>query len=101
MSFEPFQKFLVRAANQYGMKRQVEAAHICQTSRAVLAHIFADTETFEQYVEVGYFREGVLVLKVANGAWAQEVVVKKEKIIREVNGRIGEEVVKNLRAELR
>ncbi len=101
MSFEPFQKFLVRAANQYGMKRQVEAAHICQTSRAVLAHVFADTETFEQYVEVGYFREGVLVLKVANGAWAQEVVVKKEKIIREVNGRIGEEVVKNLRAELR
>ncbi len=101
MSFEPFQKFLVRAANQYGMKRQVEAAHICQTSRAVLAHVFADTETFEQYVEVGYFREGVLVLKVENGAWAQEVIVKKEKIIREVNGRIGEEVVKNLRAELR
>jgi predicted nucleic acid-binding Zn ribbon protein len=101
MSFEPFQKFLVRAANQYGMKRQVEAAHICQTSRAVLAHVFADTETFEQYVEVGYFREGVLVLKVANGAWAQEVVVKKEKIIREVNERIGQEVVKNLRAELR
>lgn len=62
---------------------------------------FENPEVVGQYVDAGYFREGVLVVKVENGSWAQEVIVRKEKIIREVNGKIGEEVVKNLRAELR
>lgn len=100
MSFEPFQKFLTRAANTYGMRRQMEAAYVCQTCRTVLLEVFDNPEVVGQYIDAGYFREGVLVIKVENGSWAQEVIVRKDKIMKEVNARLGEEVVKNLRAEL-
>lgn len=96
--FEPFQKFVMRAAGQYGVRNEVTAARICQSFREIMGDIF-ECEEVNDFIEAGHFKSGVFVVNVENMAWAQEVITRKEKIIREMNNRLGDEVVKNIRAQ--
>lgn len=99
--FEPFQKFVRRAAGQYGVSVEVEAAEVCSCFRGLLSNWFDDPEGVKEFVDAGSFKSGVLVVKVASGAFAQEVVIRKERMIREINVKLGRELVKNIRTELR
>lgn len=99
--FEPFQQFLQRAAKNYGIGTEVESAQICQEFRNVLAEIFTDTEVAKEFIDAAYFKHNVLVIDVENSGWAQEVIMRKTKIIEEMNKRAGREVIKNLRTRLR
>lgn len=99
--FEPFQNFMTRAAAAYGVQTEVQAAEVCQKFRSLIPELFPGKESVEEYIEAGHFKKGVFVIKVDNMAWAQEIVVRKEKIIRAMNDKIGKEMIKNLRAELK
>jgi len=92
---------MTAAAGRYGVQTEVEAAEVCQKFRGLVAEIFAGKEGVESYIEAGSFRKGVFVVKVENMAWAQEVVIRKEVIIRSMNEKLGREIIKNLRAELK
>ncbi len=99
--FEPFQKFMIGAASNYGVKTEVQAADICQKFRGLIPIIFPGREGVEEYIEAGHFKKGVFMVKVENMGWAQEVVIRKAKIIKEMNAKIGSEIIKNLRTELK
>ena len=103
--FEPFQKFIKYAANKQGMTRQIEAASVCQDFRAILPKLFEgkeqEKEQIENYIKPAYFKNSVLVVSVENQAWGQEVIMRKEKIIEEMNRKAGCKIIKNLRTQLR
>ncbi len=99
--FEPFQQFIQEAAKNYGIATELEASKVCQDFRGVMAGIFADKKDAEKYIEPAYFKKNVLVVDVENPGWAQEVIMRKPKIIKEMNEKAGKEIIKNLRTRLR
>lgn len=99
--FEPFQKFMTKAANRYGVSNEVKAADICQKFRELVPELFEGKTAAEENITPAFYKESVLVINVKSNAWAQEVVMRKEKIISEMNRKAGKEVIKNLRAQLK
>ncbi len=99
--FEPFQNFVKRAANHYGIATSMEAAEICHHCRKVIPELFKDKELPEKYITPAYYKDHTLVVNVDNQAWGQEVVMRKEKLIAEINGKVGREVIKKLRTQLK
>ena len=99
--FQPFQQYLNRAANRYGIGKEIQAATVCQSFRSIIPIVFSNKETPEKYIEPAFFRQGSLVINVENSAWAQEVIMRKAKIIEEMNHKAGTEIIKNLRTQLR
>ena len=90
-----------KAAKSFGVATEVQASKVCQDFRVVMSKVFADKEGAEQYIEVGHFKKNVLVIDVENPGWAQEVIMRKTRIIEEMNAKAGKEMVKNLRTRLK
>ena len=100
MGFEPFQKFFTRAARNYGMTQQVRAAQICESFRKIIPELFNEPDTAARFIQPAYFKDGEITINVESPAWGQEVIMRKEKIIRRMNEKAGREVIKNLRTQL-
>ena len=99
--FEPFQNFLKKAANKYGVATEIQAAKVCQDFRSLVPEIFPKIETPEKYISPAFFKNHTLTIDVENSAFAQEVIMRKPKIIEEMNRRAGKKIIKNLRTQLR
>ena len=99
--FEPFQNFITKAAGRFGISNEIKAADICQKFRTLIPEIFPDKESPEENIAPAFYKNSILVVNVASSAWAQEVVMRKEKIISEMNRKAGKEIIKNLRAQLK
>ncbi len=81
------QKFL----ENYGLKKGVKQNSAILYWEEVVGHkISKNTEP--QSVE-----HGTLTISVSNPAWRQELVFKKEEIIKQLNKKIGENTIKELR----
>ena len=100
MGFEPFQKFMDRAAGKYGMTRQIKAAEVCESFRKIIPELFKEPDTAARFVKPAHFKDGQLTISVDSPAWAQEVIMRKEKIIRSLNQKAGKQVIKSLRTQL-
>ncbi len=95
--FEPFQNFMKRAAGRYGVSVEVEAAEVCSAFRGLLYLWFDEPEKVREFVDAAFFKSGVLVIKVGSPAFAQEIMVRKERIIIDVNQKLARGLVKELR----
>lgn len=98
--FQPFQNFLPKAAQSYGVSKEVQAATLCQYLRTIIPQVFHNKPEADKNITPGFFRENYIVLNVSSPAWAQEVIMRKQKIIDEINKKAGREVIKNLRTQL-
>lgn len=99
--FEPFQKFIARAATQYGVSTEIKAAQICQDFRSLMPKIFGDNNEAELHIQPAFYRNFTLVISTESPAWSQEVIMRKTKIIEEMNKKAGREIIKNLRTQLK
>lgn len=97
--FQPFQNFLPRAARRYGITKEVDAAKICQDFRKLMPEIFKGCPHSEDYIQPAFFKNGTLTLNVLSPAWAQEVIMRRPKIIEEMNHKAGKQIIKNLRTQ--
>jgi len=98
--FEPLQKFMPKAAAKYGVKREIEAARVCQVFRKVLLEVFDNMEGIQDYILPAFFKEGVMVVNVKSQAWAQEIIIRKSKIIYKLNEKLEDDLVKNIRTKM-
>ena len=92
---------MTKAAGRFGISNEMKAADVCQKFRMLIPEIFPDKESPEENITPAFYKSSVLVVHVTSSAWAQEVVMRKEKIISEMNRKAGKEVIKNLRAQLK
>ncbi len=97
--FEPFQQFIKKAANHYGISKEVEAAKICHDFDMLVPQLFTHPEA-KDHVSHGHFKDSTLVIKVQSPAWAHEVIMRKTKIIEEMNKKAGSEIIKNLKTQM-
>ncbi len=101
MGFEGFQQFIPRAASKYGVKREMTAAKICHDFRTLIPDLFEGKETPEKYIAAAHYKDSTLTVEVDSSAWAQEVVMRKPKIIAEMNRKAGQQIIKDLHTQLK
>jgi Dna[CI] antecedent DciA-like protein len=101
MAFEGFQQFIPRAASKYGVRREIDAAKICHDFRTLIPTLFEGKKTPEKFINAAHFKDNALTVEVDSSAWAQEVVMRKPKIIAEMNLKAGREVIKTLHTQLK
>lgn len=99
--FEPLQKFIPHAAGHYGISKELKAAKVCHDFRTIVPKIFAGKEFPHHHIRPAFYQNGELVINVTSPAWAQEVIMRKTKIIEEMNKKEASETIKTLRTQLR
>ncbi|MBU1151967.1 DUF721 domain-containing protein [Patescibacteria group bacterium] len=100
MSFESFQKFVPRAINKYGISKEAHAAEICHYARLTIPELFSTHPEPEKNITPARYQDGEIVFNVSSPTWGQEVIMRKPKIIDEINKKAGHEVIKKLRTQL-
>jgi len=54
-------------------------------------------KTIAKNTEATDMRHGVLIVKVSNSTWRQELLFKKEEILKKLNNTIGNNLIKDIR----
>lgn len=96
--FTPFQNLLPREFNRRGVADVVTAAHICKNFRELMPKIFPKEAA--QYIDAKYYRNKILTLYVADGAWAKAVLDRKSDIIKAMNEKMGRQIIADLKAKV-
>ncbi|MFA6917768.1 MAG: DUF721 domain-containing protein [Candidatus Gracilibacteria bacterium] len=99
--FSPFQQYIQKAADKYGISKELNAIKICNSFREIVPDLFEKIPQAKDYVTPAHYKNGALTVNVPSPAWAQEVIMRKEKIIDEMNSRAGRKVIRNLYTQLR
>jgi len=104
--FEPFQGFMGKVAGRYGVKTEVEASKVCYYCDMAIEEVFKERAESSEggigaFIKAGNFKKGVVVIDVENPAWSQEVIMKKEKLLKNIAEKLGNDNVKNLRTRLK
>ena len=99
--FQPFQKYINRAAQAYGISKELYSAKICHDFKEAVPGIFDKIPQAKDYVSPAHYKNFVLTINVPSPAWAQEVIMRKEKIIDAMNTKAGRKVIRGLRTQLR
>ncbi len=112
--FEPFQNLIPKTVNSYGISKEAKAAVICHYFRSIIPKLFQNKKNIfckkgedisflqiKKYISPAYFKNNILVVNVENSSWAQEVIIRKSKIIDEINEKAGEKVIQDLKTQLK
>jgi len=93
--FIPLKKILSGHLKKAGIGRQIEAAIVIEKFNKILEEIFG--EKILKRVRAVSFRNKVLTINCLSSVLIQEIYLKRYKIIKELNKRLGEEIVENLK----
>lgn len=88
-------ELLPKTVNKSGLKKQILAAQICDSYRKLAPKILG--ESIAKKTKAKYFSLGVLFLQSENNIVAQQVYIKHQKIIAEINQKIGTEDLKDIK----
>jgi len=95
--FTHLKDILPKTVNQLGLRRQFDAAHVCQLYRRVIGGILKGADQFSSPKS---FKNGTLYVYVKNSAYAQQVFMKRKQILTEINKNLGVDLIKELRTEV-
>lgn len=96
--FDAFQKFIPKAAAEYNVTKQLQAAHVCQEFRSLSKTIFP-AEIADQAFPKSYDGK-TLTVGVVNSAWAQQVAMQKHQILEAINKKFGPKTLLNVKIEM-
>ena len=96
--FIPIQKILPKTIAAFGIKREVDAAIICEKYRK-FAPRFVHTNALANTLPKSY-RGKTLTVGVANGAWAEQVVSQKKALIEAINQSLGKKLLEDIKTKV-
>lgn len=76
-------EILEKKINRLGIKNRVVASQVCDAYNRAIVEMFGKDAL--KYTEAISFKDGVLKVRVANSAWAQEVQGKSSEILKRMN----------------
>lgn len=97
--FEPFQKFVIPASRRFGVSKELKASQMCQVFRNVLTETFPHIEDLSAHISPASFHDTYILVNVSGPGFAQEVMMKKEKLINLFNEKAGSSILNNLRTQ--
>ena len=99
--FEPLQNLIPKEANRRGVSLIMQSAKICHDFRELTPAFFPkNKDEANKSISPAHFKQGTLTINVGSPAWAQEIIMRKPKIIAELNQKAGQEIIKDLRTQL-
>jgi len=94
--FEPLQKYFHRVAKNYGVSRELNASLVIFYAKQVFAELFKKIDPLSPQAFPATYSRGTITVKVKSSAWANEIIIHKEKIIDEMNKKIGKVIIKKI-----
>ncbi len=98
--FQKFQDFIPKAAQKYGITNEMRAAKICHDFRTIRPRLFKNLDLPENSISPAYYKDNTLVINVESPALGQEVIMRKTKIIDELNTKAGQKIIKSIKTKL-
>ena len=98
--FEPFQKFITKAASRHGIQKEMTAATVCHNFTTLIPQLFDPALSPETHIRAGHYKNSTLTIYVKTPAWGQEIATRKDKIIEEMNARAGQKIIRDLKTLL-
>lgn len=96
--YQPFQKFLAKAAAEYNFTKQLRAVQICQEFRTLSKTLLPDEAAAQTFPKS--FDGKTLTIGVVNSAGAQHLAMQKHQILEAINKKYGATTVQNIRIEM-
>lgn len=98
MSFTPLRSILVQNVREAGIGRQILAAQIIETFNQILEEIFGPM--ILKKAKAMSLRNKILTVSTLSSVVVQEIYLKRNKIIKELNRRLGGEAVEALKFKM-
>jgi hypothetical protein len=99
--FEPLQNFIIPASNRFGISKELKASYMCKIFRDIVPLVFPNIPEIENHISPHSFNETYIVVNVSGPGFAQEIMMKKNEIIRTFNKKAGKNILKNLRTQIK
>lgn len=80
------------------MGQTLTAVDVCYKAKESLRKLLP--EETHQYIAPKHYKNNTLTIAVSDPIYAQEVMMRKENIIRDINEKFGKNVIQNLRTQL-
>ena len=93
--FTPIKNILISNVKNSGFSRQVDAAQAIEFFNEVIVEIFGSN--VKEKSKALYFKNQSLAIACLSSVFIQEMYLRRSKIIREINKKLGGEVVKSLK----
>jgi predicted nucleic acid-binding Zn ribbon protein len=93
--FTPLRSILAQNVREAGIGRQVLAARTIETFNEIIGEIFGPG--ISKKAKAMYLRNKVLTISCLSSIVTQEIYLKRNKIIKELNRRLGGEAVETLK----
>jgi predicted nucleic acid-binding Zn ribbon protein len=98
MTLIPLRNILAQNARQAGISQQILAAQVIEKCNEILVEIFGPG--IARKSRAMYLRGKVLTVGCLSSVMTQEIYLKRTKIIKELNRRLGGEVVTDLKFKM-
>ncbi len=99
--FEPFQKFVPRAASRYGIAKEITACEVCHSFQKLIPSLFPKISDPLSHISPAHYKNSTLTINVESAAFGQEVIMRKDRIIEEMNAKAGKKIIENLKTQLK
>ena len=96
--FTHISNLLPRAMVKKGIKRQAEAAHVCEKFRQIAPELLPP-EVYE-HVRVQSFKNKVLTIAVKHPVYAAEINNYKHRLTKSINDALGKQHIASIRTVL-
>lgn len=96
--FTPIQKILPKAIQGLGLRRETEAALICEKYRKIaprLVHANALRYTYPKF-----YRGRTLMVGVTNPAWAEQIMIRKAELMKAINESLGKKLIQTIKTQI-
>ena len=98
MTLIPLRNILAQNARQAGISQQILAAQVIEKCNEILVEIFGPG--IARKSRAMYLRGKVLTVGCLSSVMTQEIYLKRTRIIKELNRRLGGEVVTDLKFKM-
>lgn len=96
--FTPLQKIIPKTIKSFGIKRQVEAALICEKYRKLAPRLVRSNAL--KHTLPKFYRGKTLVIGVENSAWAEQVLSKKKELMEVINTEMGLQSIVDIKTHI-
>jgi len=98
MSFIPLKNILAQNARQSGISQQILAAQVIEKFNQILVEVFGSG--VGRRARAMYLRGKILTVGCLSSVVTQEIYLKRGKLIKELNKRLGGEAVTDLKFKM-
>lgn len=104
MPFTPFQDVLPKTAARHGIAKEFQAIKICRAFEAIIPDFFPNTPEALSQLRAKFYKAQTLTIAVPSSAWANEIMIRKHKILEELNTRLpqksGKPMLKDIKTQI-